>query len=96
MLREVISKNSFKRDFRKAHKQGLIGENEILEIQKIIQLIANNEPLDTKYQDHLLKHGYAGFRDCHIKPDLVLIYKIVENSVHLTRIGRHQDLFKGY
>lgn len=40
MVREVISKNSFKRDFRKAHKQGLIGENEILEIQKIIQLIA--------------------------------------------------------
>lgn len=94
MIREIISKNSFKRDFKKAHKQGLIGESEILEIDKIIQHIANNEPLDPKYQDHLLKHDYVGFRDCHIKPDLVLIYKIVENSVCL--IGRHQDLFKGY
>ena len=96
MSREVISKNSFKRDFKKAHKQGLVGENEIVEIEKIVQHLANNEPLDSKYQDHFLKHDYVGFRECHIKPDLVLIYTIVETSVHLTRIGRHQDLFKGY
>jgi mRNA interferase YafQ len=96
MVREVVAKNSFKRDFKKAHKQGLIGENEILEIQKIVQHIANNEPLDPKYKDHALQFDYNGCRDCHIKPNLVLVYKIVENSVFLTRIGRHQDIFKGY
>lgn len=96
MLREVVSKNSFKRDFRKAHKQGLIGENEILEIQKIIQLIANNEPLDAKYQDHLLKHDYAGFRECHIYGDLVIVYQRDDTILKLYKIGRHQDLFKGY
>ncbi len=49
-----------------------------------------------KYKDHPLKHGYAGFRDCHIKPDLVLIYSISDDCVNLTRIGRHSDLFKKY
>ena len=96
MVREVVSKISFKRDFKKAHKQGLIGENDILEIEKITTCLANSQPLDPKYKDHPLKYDYEGFRDCHIKPDLVLVYKITENSVFLTRIGRHQDLFKGY
>ena len=96
MAREIISKNSFKRDFKKVHKQGLISDNDILEIEKIINCIANGEQLEPKYKDHALVGDYEGFRDCHIKPNVLLIYKIDEKSVHLARIGRHQDIFKDY
>ena len=96
MSRVILSKNSFKRDFKRASKQGLIGEAEILELEKIAKLLANDEPLDVKYKDHPLKHDYIGFRDLHIKPNLVLIYKITADCLYLTRIGRHSDLFKKY
>lgn len=96
MSKEIISKNSFAQDFIKAYKQGLISENDILEFGKIVDCIANSEPLDSKYKHHTLNCDSAEFRNCRIKSDLMIVYKIDGNVVFLTRIGRHRDLFKGY
>lgn len=96
MIKEIVSKNSFKQDFKKATKQGFIKEAEIAEIDKIIQLLANNQPLEPRHRNHFLKHDYAGFSECHIKPNLLLIYKVEADILYLTRIGRHQDIFKKY
>lgn len=53
-------------------------------------------PLDIKYNDHALKNDWDGFRDCHIRPDLVLIYRLSsEDTVELlvlTRLGSHSEL----
>ena len=95
MSREIISKNSFAMDFIKAHEQGLISEDDILELGKIVDSIANSEPLDPKYRCHTISRDSAEFRNRYIKPDLMMVYKIDENSVFLARIGRHKDLFKG-
>ncbi|SQD78094.1 type II toxin-antitoxin system YafQ family toxin [Moritella yayanosii] len=49
--------------------------------------------LEAKYVDHPLSGNWNGFRDCHVKPDLVLIYRQHENALQLARIGSHNDVF---
>ena len=63
--------------------------------RKIINRLLNNEILEAKYKDHKLVGKYAGFRECHIKPDLLLIYKKENNALILVciAIGSHSDLF---
>ena len=61
----------------------------------VINRLANDEILEQKYKDHPLKGDYAGFRDCHVKPDLVLIYSKNKDALILTafRINSHSELF---
>lgn len=53
----------------------------------------NAQQLPEKYQDHPLTGKWIGFRDCHIKPDVVLIYKILDNAIQLHRLGTHSEIF---
>ena len=81
----------FKKDFKLAMKRGL----KIKLLEDVITSLAAGEPLDDKYRDHALSGNWAGFRECHILPDWLLIYR-VENDVlvlTLTRTGTHSDLF---
>ncbi len=93
---KIKPENSYKKDYKKALKQGILGKSELLELDKIIKALTAGQMLEPKYKDHPLKHDYIGFRDLHIKPNLVLIYKITADCLYLTRIGRHSDLFKKY
>ena len=96
MRRKIVFENSYFKDLKKVAKQGLFSDEVAFEVQKITDLLIADKPLDAKYKNHALVGDYKGYRDCHIKPDLVLIYKISDESMNLTRIGRHQDLFKRY
>ncbi len=66
-----------------------------LEFRKVIQMIQNQTPLPEKYRDHALVGEYVKMRECHIKPDLLLIYYINKKTkiVYLERIGSHSELF---
>ena len=79
--------------FRKQYKKLNQKEKEIT--KKIINKLLNNEILESKYKDHKLIGKYACFRECHIKPDLLLIYKKENNALILVciAIGSHSDLF---
>lgn len=79
-----------KKDFKKITKMPI---QDILEAGNIISKLQRGEVLDLKNVDHSLTGNWANFRDCHIKPDLVLIYRIVDNTLQLARIGSHSDLF---
>jgi mRNA interferase YafQ len=57
-------------------------------------LLIDGEPLPAIYLDHSLKGGWKGFRDAHIEPDWLLIYKITGDVVRFERTGRHTDLFE--
>ncbi len=59
----------------------------------ILNLLVQNKNLPKKYQDHSLTGNWVGFRDCHIKPNLVLIYKSTDTEIILTRLGSHSELF---
>ncbi|XAG75384.1 type II toxin-antitoxin system YafQ family toxin [bacterium 19MO04SH03] len=67
--------------------------SDIIEVGNIISKLQRGEKLDPKNVDHLLTGGWVGFRDCHVKPDLVLIYRIFDGQLQLARIGSHSDLF---
>lgn len=88
--------NNYKRDYKRALSQGLITESALLELDKITKMLRSKQPLPPKHKDHALKWDYEGYRDCHIKPDLVLVYKIENNTLYLSRIGRHKDIFKKF
>jgi mRNA interferase YafQ len=83
----------FKKDYKRAVKRGCKPE----ELQKVITMLVNEEPLPKKYQDHALvnSRNYKDMRECHIEPDWLLIYKIVQDNLilKLIRTGNHSDLF---
>ena len=66
----------------------------INELEKIIKLIVYRETLPEKYKDHMLIGNYTGRKECHIKPDWLLIYKIDQKNLILERTGSHSDLFE--
>ncbi|MGF1763921.1 type II toxin-antitoxin system RelE/ParE family toxin [Aliivibrio kagoshimensis] len=82
--------NQFKKDFKKITKMPI---QDILEVGNIISKLQRGEVLDPKNVDHSLTGNWADFRDCHIKPDLVLIYRTTGDTLQLARIGSHSDLF---
>ncbi len=61
---------------------------------EVLHFLINDKELSQKYCDYALKGNYQGCRDCHIKPDLVLIYEIINNDLLLIRLGTHSELFK--
>lgn len=88
---KITATNHFKKDYKKAKKRGL----DLSLLEKVIDKLARGEKLEEKYNDHLLVSNYAGYRECHIRPDWLLIYKI-ENEIlvlTLSRTGSHWDLF---
>lgn len=88
----IIMSNQFKRDLKLARKRGL----DIALLDAVVTQLANELPLAAKYRDHDLKGDYAGFRECHIMPDWLLIYRIDGNDLmlFLARTGTHSDLFE--
>lgn len=80
----------FKKDFKKITRRSIA---DILEVGGVISKLQRGEPLDDKHVDHSLAGNWQGFRDCHVKPDLVLIYKVSGSLLQLARIGSHSELF---
>ena len=87
---EVTSR--FKRSYKKAQKRGC--DMELL--KNIVITLANGEKLPSENRDHELKGDHRGYRECHIQPDWLLVYKIEEDILILTlsETGTHSDLFK--
>ena len=83
----------FKKDFRKALKQ----KGQTLEkFKTVMEYLRNEIPLPPEYADHKLSGKYEGYRECHIMPDWLLIYRVERETVTLIllRTGSHSDLFK--
>ena len=80
----------FKKDYKK-----IIDENLKIELRKVLELLQNNQNLPEKYLDHQLKWDYKYFRECHIKPNLLLIYSIDKNKLilYVLRLWSHSDIF---
>lgn len=79
----------FKKDYKLCQKRGY----NIMLLQSVINILAIPVPLPPKNKDHILIGNYAGYRECHILPDWLLIYQQTENELILYRTGTHADLF---
>ena len=87
--RSLRLSTQFKKDFKKYRHDKKIR----LISDEVIGKLQNNEQLEAKYCDHMLTGNWKGYRDCHVRPDCVLIYKIEGNELLLARIGSHSELF---
>lgn len=88
-MRSPISGAQFRRDVKLVQKRG----KDMAKLRAVIALPIEEKPLEPHYKDHPLKGSWKHFRDCHIEPDWLLIYKIEGGNLHLVRTGTHSDLF---
>lgn len=92
-MRRIERTTQFKRDFKRELK-GCFSKKLESSLIQILQLLIVDAILPEKYKDHQLHGEYSDCRDCHIFPDLILIYKKIElESLQLIRIGSHSTLF---
>jgi mRNA interferase YafQ len=91
MKRKIRQSAKFKRDLKTARKRGW----DIDKLETVVELLARDVALPLKYRDHALSGDYQSFRECHITPDWLLIYRIEESALilYLLRTGTHSDLF---
>lgn len=83
-------------NYSKAFKRDLAKWLEVTvspEFVEVMYLLQQQKPLPAKYKDHALKGEWIGFRDCHIRNDLVLIYEIRDNELYLARLNTHSAVF---
>jgi mRNA interferase YafQ len=98
-MRKIETTSAFKRDFKREKK----GQNRGVldtDLKQIITALASNEPLAAKHRDHPLTGNWKDYRDCHLRPDLVLIYRLMNGGgtednparLVLARLGSHSEL----
>ena len=85
----------FKRDLKRVQKQEASGYDEVV-FKSVVQNLQSGIPLDKKFEDHPLQEKYAGARECHLAPDLLLVYEVNNDVLELLllRIGSHSNLFR--
>ena len=93
-MRQIDRSNKFKKDIKKAQKQTSPKPN-LEELKNVMLLLANDKALPPEKRDHPLTGPWVGFRECHVQPDFLLIYKKDDkkNSIHFERVGTHSELF---
>ncbi|WP_071058036.1 type II toxin-antitoxin system YafQ family toxin [Pelistega sp. MC2] len=92
-MREVIFTSRFKKDFKReksSEHRLFLNSNEFT---NVLTLLRTDTPLAEKYCDHAMKGQFKGLRNCHLRPDLVLLYELPDkNTVVLVRMGSHSQL----
>jgi mRNA interferase YafQ len=86
----VYHTHRFIKDLKLATKR----RKDIGKLEFIMNKLANEESLGNNYHDHLLKGQYVHRRECHVEPNLLLIYKIQDDTIIFERVGSQSDLFK--
>lgn len=89
---DVVLSNRFKKDLKLAAKRGL----DLAELEAVVNRLTAQQPLPDKNRDHTLTGDYIGFRECHIRPDWLLVYRVDGEDLvlFLFRTGSHTDLFE--
>ena len=86
----AVRSSQFKRDVKRLQKRG----KDMGKLRIVLGLLIEKSPLPEAYQDHALRGNLRGYRDAHIEPDWLLLYRVVGDELHLARTGSHADLFR--
>ena len=84
-----VPPSQFKRDVRKAKKRG----RDLGKLRAILASLVRQKPQTARYLDHPLRGIWKGYREVHIEPDWLVIYRVTGNDLRLVRTGSHADLF---
>lgn len=92
-MRRLERSAAFKRDYKREHKgrhRATLDGN----LKVVLVALATEQPLDDRHRDHDLSGNWVGYRECHLRPDLLLIYRKVGATIlRLARLGSHNQLF---
>ena len=92
-MRTIERFGRFKRDYKREAK-GRYRATLDNDLKPVLVALATDQPLDARYRDHDLSGDWAGYRECRIKPDLLLIYRKSDaDTLRLARLGSHSELF---
>ncbi len=93
-MRTIERSTVFKRDFKRAKAMPRHGQDVDQMVATIVELLVSDQILPKNNRDHALSGDWVGYRECHIKPDLLLIYrKLSTDILRLARLGSHSELF---
>jgi len=93
-MRRIERTNAFRRDYKR-EQRGLHGRSLETLLTSVISLLAEDKSLPERNRDHALGGEWQDFRECHLKPDLLLIYrKVGADVLQLVRMGSHSELFE--
>jgi mRNA interferase YafQ len=91
-MRRIEPTSQFRRDYKREAKGRYHATLDAV-VTSIVQILADDQPLEPRHRDHALTGNWIDHRDCHIKPDLVLIYRKPDDEVlQLVRLGSHSEL----
>lgn len=89
MKYKLFKTNQFKRTFKKLR----LSDSQEQAFIEVVYKLFNGSELEKRYRDHSLTGKYTGFKECHLKPDILLIYQINHDILKLVDIGSHNTLF---
>lgn len=93
-MRTIDRSSAFKRDFKRVMATPRHSKDVGSLLPEILKLLLVDEPLPEKNRDHALSGDWTGYRECHVKPDLLLIYRKPDaDTLRLARLGSHSELF---
>jgi mRNA interferase YafQ len=81
--------NQFEKDVERARRRG----KDLTRLRAVMDALLEPRPLEPRHHDHKLKGSWIGYRECHVEPDWLLIYKPLPDAILFVRTGTHQDLF---
>lgn len=85
-----VRTSQFKRDVKRIQKR----DKDMAKLRDLLGLLLEQKPLPDAYQDHALRGNWKGYRDAHIEPDWLLLYRAVGDELQLARTGSHADIFQ--
>ena len=89
MLLTIRQSTRFRRDVKHLKRQG----KDLSRLETVIKILVAQEPLAEQHRDHALVGNWKDFRECHIQPDWLLIYRTEDEQLQLARTGNHAELF---
>ncbi|MEI6205559.1 MAG: type II toxin-antitoxin system YafQ family toxin [Desulfuromonadales bacterium] len=89
-MRQPRTTGRFERDYSQMVKRG----KQIDKLDSVMMMQINEDALPPRNRDHALDGNFKGFRDCHIEPDWLLIYKVEGDVITFERTGTHSDIFR--
>ena len=86
---KIVYTSQFKKDFKRAERQ----KRDLNKLRSAVDALFTGESLDQSFRDHPLVSNWKGYRECHLAPDWLLIYKLTSDELILVRLGSHSELF---
>jgi mRNA interferase YafQ len=93
-VKEIVFTRRFERDFRRLKKRLPSESLDYITLEYVFELLQRGAVLPDAFREHRLGRGYAGFFECHVDADWLLVYRVMRDRIIFHRTGTHGDLFK--